>query len=228
MEMMTNESFNLPRWHQEPSYPCRAWLPGSSKIVRFCFPYLTLTKLLAYLTLRKLLIPLYHPAKLLIPLSLSDKIADTIILPWENCYAYLTLTGPFPGRWPRLICFPGRLVGFRWFLGGRWVVSRGRARNWKDRCHCLGISTIVTKKGLCFLKNWHFMFLVDYLIKRRVNRWCIGAPWGSWGGLTRTSGWARWQRWLPESYRIIWFGREGFGSYEFVAWSNGDGEVGFL
>ena len=104
-----------------------------------------------YLTLRKLLIPLSYPEKIVM-----------LILPWQNCYAYLTLTGPFPGRWPRLICFPGRLVGLRWFLGGRWVVSRGRARNWKDRCHCLGVYIIVT--SLCFLKNLHLMFFLDYLI----------------------------------------------------------------
>ena len=76
--------------------------------------------------------------------------------------SYLTLTGPFPGRWPRLICFPGRRVGFRWFRGGRWVVSSGRARNWKDGCHCLGMDHCYQKLCL-FPENGDFIFKLTWL-----------------------------------------------------------------
>ena len=186
----------------------------------------------------------------ILPLSYPNKIS-ILILPWQNCFSipypdkiaspikkllaisdlnktYLTLTGPFPGRWPRLICFPGRRVGFRWFLGGRWVVSSGRARNWKEQCNCLGMfnsyHTSVSWKivTLCFsLLDWaqgeqgvHLGALrelrsadqdVELGRRAKVAPWKLGNTFSIWwdkGGFGS-------RRWWLTSY---WVGPDGRGS----------------
>ena len=200
-----------PKMTSNIMLPLQGLITKVDEIDRFCFPY-------------------QYPSKL-----------AGLVYPWQNRFLYiiltksypdkiaiLTLTGPFPGRWPRLICFPGRRVGFRWFLGGRCVVSSGRARNWKERCHCLGIFNSYEKLGpwkivtLCFsLLDWaqgeqgvHLGALrelrsadqdVELGRRAKVAPWKLGNTFSIWwdkGGFGS-------RRWWLTSY---WVGPDGRGS----------------